>query len=102
MIRILRYTPVNKGFVLGMFDFEYTTEWGVMFQKKCTLFQKDGRRWISFYSEVHDKDGKKNYYPICGFKERKDSEKFQEDIKKSLDKYFEMSGDRLIDSFVKF
>jgi hypothetical protein len=104
MLNITKYTPVNKGFIVGVFNCEMKTEYGEVYFNKCTLFQKDGRRWVSLYSESYEKEGKKSYFPINGFKNKKAYEKFQIDAKKGLDECFEKLGNRLINTMsdIKF
>ncbi len=102
MLRITKYYSVNKGYIVGSFNCEIVTDYGPAFYNKCTLFEKDGRRWASFYSESYEKDGKKSYFPIAGFTDKKGYEKFQEDVKKALALYFEKSSNQSIDDEIPF
>ena len=83
---IKNYRQVNKGALVGGFDLQVPS-WGNLVIKKCTLFQKDGRRWISFPSEkVESEDGVK-YYPYLFFEDKGMREAFGEKVLKAIDEY---------------
>lgn len=44
------------------------------------IFEKDGRRWMSFPSKVYEKDGKKNYLAYIHFVDKKMDDKFKEAV----------------------
>ena len=96
-MKIIRYKPIQKGCVLGSFDL-MIEKWGDFIIRDLTLFQKNGQRWITFPSRQYEKEEKTNYYSYNLFKDPKTFNLFQEEVKKSLDRYFENSGDRLIDA----
>jgi len=61
------YKQVGKGVVLGYASI-FVEKWGVEIFN-ITVFQKDGKRWISFPTrEYEDEDGKKKYIPHIRFK----------------------------------
>jgi hypothetical protein len=60
-MKIHNYKPVGKGLVVASLDIE-VEQWGITF-RSCTLFDKDGKKWISFPSKKSDgPDGKPRYY----------------------------------------
>ena len=60
-MKIHNYRPIGKGLMVASCDIE-VEEWGVTF-RSCTLFDKDGNKWISFPSKkTEGDDGKAKYY----------------------------------------
>ncbi len=51
------------------------------------IFEKDGRRWMSFPSKVYEKDGKKNYLAYIHFTDKKMDEKFKEAVLNCVKEY---------------
>ena len=65
-MEILNYKPINKGFLVGKFDLQIP-EWGKLTICECTLFEKDGKRWISLPSKQYEKDGQKKHFNLIRF-----------------------------------
>ena len=60
-MKIHNYKAVNKGLIVASLDIEIE-QWGITF-RSCTLFDKEGNKWISFPSKKSDgPDGKPRYY----------------------------------------
>lgn len=77
-MEILRYRAINKGAVVGSFDVRIP-KWGVIIND-CTLFEKDGRRWISFPSKPYESEGQKKYFPMIQFVQKDHMAKFTEAV----------------------
>lgn len=65
MIKIIRYFPVNKGAIEGNISIEII-EWNLTIND-ITIFNKDGRRWISFPSRQYEVENVKKYAPYIVF-----------------------------------
>ena len=60
-MKIHNYKPIGKGLMVAGFDIEIE-QWGITI-RNCTLFDKDGSKWISFPSKKTDgPDGKPRYF----------------------------------------
>ena len=66
-MEILNYKSIMKGCLLGKFDI-VIPEWGALTIHECTVFQKEGKRWIALPSkEYQAKDGQKKHYGLIKF-----------------------------------
>lgn len=59
-ITIMRYFPVKKKSLVGVFNFSL----GDLRIYDCSLFEKDGRRFMTFPQKEVIKDGKREYFPM--------------------------------------
>lgn len=82
-MEIKKFTPMNKGSLLG-FANVLITKWN-FFINDISVFQKEGRRWISFPSRPYEVDGEKKYFPNVGFETREFKDAFQEKFLEALD-----------------
>ena len=75
-IECLKFKYVGKGSLLGFADL-FVPAFGLEIYG-CSVFQKDGRKWISFPSRETgvDESGKKKYWPHLRFKSRESMDKF--------------------------
>jgi hypothetical protein len=87
MIEILRYKPINKGAMLGFFDC-YIEKFGLEIFG-CSLYEKDGRRWVNFPAKPYEEEGQKKFSPDLRFRRREHAEAFSEACKKALDHFLE-------------
>jgi len=62
-------------------------EWGGLIIRDITLFQKDGRRWLSFPSRAYEKDGKTEYFQYVRFEDKIKHEGWQQKALKALEEY---------------
>lgn len=87
MIKILRFTPVNKGSLVGYFDIEIE-KWGGFQIFGCAYMVKDKQRWINFPQKEGKPadDGKKTFFSHCRFADRKMMDSFQEKVIEALAK----------------
>lgn len=66
-MEIQNYKSINKGCLIGKFDIEIK-EWGELKICDCTVFEKDGKRWISLPSrQFESKDGTKKHFSLVKF-----------------------------------
>lgn len=66
-MKIENYKAIGKGFLVGKFDI-IIEAWGELTLRECTLFEKDGKRWISLPSkEFTTKENEKKYFPVVKF-----------------------------------
>lgn len=93
MIEISKYTPINKGAILGKFDI-VVPKWGGFYIREILLMQKGQARWISLPSKQYESEGEKKFYSLNGFQEDKILKSFQEQVMKALDGYFKLNGNR--------
>lgn len=79
-MKIINYFPVNKGAVIANFSVQIE-KMGNLIIRDCTLFEKDGKSWVSLPSKMVEKDGKKNYFPYISFEDKHMNETFKEKIR---------------------
>lgn len=86
MIKITKYTPVNRAPLVGFLDIEIDT-WFVEI-RGITIVQKDGKRWFNLPSKEYEKDdGSKGYAPIIKFTSEAVDKKFKTALRQSFDEY---------------
>jgi hypothetical protein len=69
---------LRKGTLLGFFDLEMPSG---LIVRGAMLFEKGGKRWVSFPSKEWTKqDGTKGYSPLLEFADRSISDKFQAQV----------------------
>lgn len=87
MIKILKYTQLDKGSVVGSLDLQMM-KWGGFIVYGCTLFQKNGHKWIGFPSKkVEVPGGEVRYLPHNRFEDRKVQDQFSVAVIAALDKW---------------
>jgi hypothetical protein len=65
MIICTKYTPINKGSIMGVFSV-IVDKWGIELYD-LTLFRKNDRKWVNFPSKKYEKDGETKYFPYYRF-----------------------------------
>jgi hypothetical protein len=69
---------INKNTLIGKFDLEMPSG---LIVRGAMLFEKAGKRWVSFPSkEWTGQDGKKNYSPLLEFASRDIADRFQSQV----------------------
>lgn len=82
-MQISNWKEMRKGTLQGFFT--VTTPSGMVIHG-CSLFEKEGRRWVGMPSRIVDKpDGKKAYIAHVDFTTKEISQKFQDMVLKALD-----------------
>ena len=76
---------MNKGALLGFANL-FVKKMGLEING-CSLFQKDGRRWITMPQREFVVDGEKKYFPVIRFREKDHMEIFGEAAKKAIDEW---------------
>jgi len=64
-MKVSNWKNIDKGTLKGSFDMTLILDQG-KFEitiHECTLFEKDGRQWVSFPSRKYEKDGEARYIP---------------------------------------
>lgn len=74
MIECRKFRYVGKGAIVGNADL-YVPQFGLHIYN-CTVFQKDGRRWLSFPSKEKDVNGEKKFFPQIRFEKRESMDNF--------------------------
>lgn len=83
---IKNYKPIHKGVVVCSFTL-VCDKWANFEIRNCTLFDSNGKRWISLPSKEYEADGKKKYFPLVGFAEREVNDRFLATIMATVDQY---------------
>lgn len=70
--------PMRKGTLLGFFDLQMPSG---LIVRGAMLFEKNGKRWVSFPSKEWTKqDGTKGYSPLLEFADRDVADRFQAQV----------------------
>lgn len=91
MIEILKYTPMDKGLMIGKFDI-LIPKWGNFFMRDVVLLKKENSKWISFPSRKYLVNGSEKFLSLYGFREDKMFKSFQKQVMNSLDIYLNNKG----------
>jgi len=67
-MEISNLRKINKGSLIASFDVVFP-KWAQFTIHDCKLFEKEGKRWISFPSIPFEKDGKTMYKKTISFEE---------------------------------
>ena len=85
-IECIRYKSFEKGSLRGFTDL-YVGAWDFEI-KGCSVFMKDGKRWVNFPSqEFTTTDGEQAYASVNKFREKENMNKFTEEAKKAIDEF---------------
>lgn len=82
-IECVRYTPVNKGTLLG-FAKIYVPKWGIEIDG-ITFHEKNGAKWVAMPSKPYEKDGEKKYAPYFRFREKEHYDLFCQRVKEAIE-----------------
>ena len=74
-IEIINYRETKSNSSLIGFVDVYISTFGLEIIG-CTIFEKDGRKWVSLPQKEYVKDGKKQYSPINRFRDRAKQDAF--------------------------
>jgi len=87
-MKIENYKEIRKGSIVSSFNLTLP-KWNDFQIRGITLFESNGKRWISMPSRQYDDPatGKKKYYPYVAFVNRELNDKFNEMIIQTLDEY---------------
>jgi len=86
MIECIKFRSHTDGHLQGFADF-FVPKWGMEIYG-CSLYSKDGRRWINFPSRKYQNpEGETKYAPYFRFPDPKHFEAFIEQAKHAIDKW---------------
>jgi len=85
-MKVLEYKQINKGAVLGSMNIQMD-EWNDVIIRDIVLFQKDGKRWLSFPSRSYEKEGKREYFHYIRFEDKAKHDEWQQKGLKALQDY---------------
>jgi hypothetical protein len=86
MIECTSFKSFQKGNFQGYANI-YVEKWGIEITG-CSLFMKDGRRWINLPSKEYvNKEGEKKFQPLFFFREKSHHEVFVNKVKEAIDKW---------------
>jgi len=85
MVECKKFTPYKKGNLQGFADL-YVDKWGVTIYG-CSLFKKEGKRWINFPSKEYEEEGEKKFIPMMNFESKHHQFAFSEKAKQAIDQF---------------
>lgn len=91
-MEIVQHRIVNKGALIATFSLKFKTECGNLISRKMSHFKKGAQEWISFGSELYEKEGVKKYFQFCMFEENTEGQIFQQDVIQLLADYVESNS----------
>ena len=56
-----------------------------------SIFEKDGKKWVSMPSKEYESEGKKKYFPHCGFEDKDINESFKNAILTAFEEYVKLN-----------
>jgi len=84
-LTIVNFTPYEKGSLQGYLEVK-VEGWRNFVIRGIAVFKNQTSRWISFPSQIYEKDGVKKYKPYAKFESKEDMDAFQNEVLKALDK----------------
>jgi hypothetical protein len=84
-MKIIQYKPIDKGHTKGYITL-FVPAWGLNIYN-ITLYEKDGKKWISFPSKSYEKDGTTKWFSYLRFENQEHMAKFSNEVLKALDDY---------------
>lgn len=82
-MKIKNYRSVNKGALKG-FATIFVDKWGIEISD-MGIFEKEGKKWISFPQKTYEKDGKTCYFPYIKFIDASIMKRFTDEVLRELD-----------------
>ena len=96
-LEILKYIPLDKaGCKKAICDIKMLM-WGPFIIHGISIFEKDGKRWITFPSDEYEKEGKKKWSQKCHFETENMTEAFRKEFFKELEKYQKANNPSVFD-----
>jgi len=88
-MEVTKYTPVNKGNLLGFASCRFNLpSLGMFYINSIGVCQKNGQRWVNMPNKPYETpDGIKKYQNFCGFEERDCHTRLQDAFFKAFDEY---------------
>lgn len=92
MIKITKYTPMNKGALLAFCSIE-VVKWCLAIHD-ISLFESGGRRWVNFPSKkIEPKQGedRPSYFQYLRFTDKERAESFNSAVFAAVDEYVRLN-----------
>jgi len=87
MIECLEFKADKKGSLIGFATLKIDN-WDLVFNK-CPVFEKDGRRWVSFPTfPTENDDGSRAFTPYFSFSDPKKQTAFKEQANEAISHWF--------------
>ena len=83
-MKIDKYRSIAKGSLVAYFDL-IIPQWGNLRIRGMSLFHKDGKRWISFPTQMVEENGQKKYYAHLYFEDKGLMQEFSKKVIKAID-----------------
>lgn len=77
-MKIIQYKPVDKGATKGYITL-FVPKWELTIYN-ITLYEKDGKMWISFPSKSYEKDGQTKWFSFMRFEKPEQMEAFSAQV----------------------
>lgn len=77
-MKIIQYKPVDKGATKGYITL-FVPKWELTIYN-ITLYEKDGKMWISFPSKSYEKDGQTKWFSFMRFEKPEMMDKFGAEV----------------------
>lgn len=90
-MKILDAKLVRKGSLVATFGV-CVPKWGGFILRKVTFYQKGGQEWVCLPAESYEKDGKKCYYPLNTFEDKKTEEAFKDKVRELIKEWINQQG----------
>lgn len=85
MIEVLKFRSHTKGALLGFADI-FIDKTGMEIYG-CTMYQKDGRRWVNLPQKEYEENGEKKYAPVVRFRNKAHQTAFQDQALDAIDEW---------------
>jgi len=60
--------------------------------RNWTLYEKNGKRWLTAPSREYEKDGKKKYFPLVGYEDKEANDQFLGRVMEALKEFLNNGG----------
>jgi hypothetical protein len=86
-MKISNWKNIDKGALKGSFDLTLVFDQGKFefVVHECTLFEKDGRKWVSFPCRAYEKEGKTKYIPYVSLPSKEVKNKVEAECLRQLE-----------------
>jgi len=91
MVKCISFREHKSGSLLGFADIKVLIDGDEATIFGCSMYEKDGKKWVNVPSKEIVKDGVKSYLPFMKFDNRDISDKFSRKIQDAI-KLFQSSN----------
>ena len=86
MIEIIDCKILNKGSLHAVIGIKMPKMMNFTINN-ITVWQKDGKKWISMPSREYESEGKKKYFAYCRFEDKQINDNFQATVLKAYEEH---------------